>query len=158
MKTATAAPLTPTRKKMDSATANRLRYEKGMTIKAIAEKCGVCPATVRRYLSPVDKANGVDEAPIIEVPAESGKPKTSVAIHRKQLVQSKIELKGKTAVFEIDHDAHTLFVRGASFEMILAHDEVAPFIWELVEAYESVQQRKGTEPVRMDGAVGEATS
>lgn len=139
-------------KDIDPTTLHRLYYEEGMTIKAIAALCGICAATVRKHLGPVrrgprpqaKKKNDALKAVIakkVQVPVEQVRPK--------QLIQSKIELKGRIAKFEVDIEAGSLYARGAAFEMLLAKEDVEQFIWELVEAYECMPRR--AEPVA-DGA------
>lgn len=128
-------------KDIDSTTLHRLYHEEGMTIKAIAALCGICTATMRKYLGPVRRGPRptmkVKDAPLV-----AQKVQTSVEqVRPKQLVQSKIEFKGRTAKFEVDLEAGSLYARGAAFEMLLMRDEVEQFIWELVEAYGAMPRR-----------------
>ncbi len=129
-------------KDIDPVTIRRLYHEEGMTIKAVAELCGISTPTVRRYLGPVGRRKyPVAVQPPKQVLKIAENP-TPVLVHPAQLMRSKTELKGKAAIFEIDHVSGTLYVRGSTFEMLLTREDVEQFIWELVEAYESIPKLK----------------
>lgn len=135
-----------TTKDIDPTTLQRLYHEEGMTIKDIAALCGICAATVRKYVGPVGKGAKPParkkSLPNPEALITKKLITPVVQVRPKQLRQSKIELLGKTAKFEVDLEEGRLYAQGATFEMLLTKDEVEQFIWELVEAYEVLPRRE----------------
>lgn len=129
-------------KDIDPITIRRLYHEEGMTIKAVAELCGISVPTVRRYLGPVGRRKSAVPKPVGASVARVGTAATPAPVHAKQLIRSKTEFRGLSATFEIDHESSALYVRGATFELLMSRAEIEQFIWELVEAYESIPKPK----------------
>lgn len=136
MQTVPIIALSPVHRQIDAATIHRLYHEEGMSVKDVAETCGICADTVRRYLEPLKKGKRPASEKLPKpAPKIAALPKHA-PVRPNKLVQSKVELRGATAVFEIDLEASTLFARGSTFEFIMTREEVESLIWELVEAHE----------------------
>lgn len=139
MTTVPTSTPSPVSRDIDPATIRRLYHEEGMTMKAIAELCGICAATVSRYVGPVKKgkrAKAKRDDAIAKAAAEPAQPK----VRPKRLVPSKSELKGISATFELDYESGTVLVRGSTFEMLMNREEMKAFIGDLTEACEFVSR------------------
>ena len=130
---------TPVSKSITAGEMQRMQDE-GMKRKEIAKACGVCEATVSRYLGPSRKRRTKEEM-AMENPRKNTvramstlTPPSNTEMPRPRLLrQEKIELVGDGAIYTISLSDGSISAEGESMALVTDRSSLRRLIEELLE-------------------------